>query len=168
MAELIALRLIHILGGIFWVGSGLFTAFFLAPALKTAGPAAAGQVMAGLQKRKLYTALPLAAVLTMLSGLRLMMIVSAGNAHWFQHASGHMYAISGAMGILAFVLSMIVARPAAVKMGQLGQAATSDGATREKIADEMQSLQRRMTLSTLAAVVLLILAAAGMSIARYM
>lgn len=168
MAELILLRLIHVLGGIFWVGSGLFTAFFLAPALKAAGPAAAGVVMANLQKRKLYSALPLAAVLTMLSGIRLMMIVSAGDAHWFTHRSGHTYAISGAFGILAFVLSMIVARPAAVKMGKLSQAASSDGATKEALAAEMNALQRRMTMSTMAAVVLLILAAAGMSVARYM
>jgi uncharacterized membrane protein len=168
MAELIALRLIHVLAGIFWVGSGLFTAFFLAPALKTAGPAAAGAVMTGLQKRSLYTVLPVSAVLTMLSGIRLMMIVSAGNAHWFQHRSGHTYSVSAAMGILAFILSMVVARPAAVKMGKLGQAAASDGASKQALAAEMQSLQRRMTMSTMVAVVLLILAAAGMAIARYM
>ena len=51
-AELLTLRLIHILGGIFWVGSMVFTTFFLAPVLRSS-PAMAGQVMAGLQKRRL-------------------------------------------------------------------------------------------------------------------
>jgi uncharacterized membrane protein len=167
MVELIVLRLVHVLGGMFWVGSGLFTTFFLAPALKEAGPAA-GQLMAGLQKRRLYSVLPIVAVLTILSGLRLMWIVSAGDAHWFVHRVGHTYAVSGAFAIIAFVLSIVVARPAAVRMGKLSQSATSDGTTRERLAAELQSLQRRMTMSTMVAVVLLILAAAGMSIARYM
>lgn len=166
--ELIALRLIHVLGGMLWVGIGLFTTFFLAPALKDAGPAAAGQVMANLQKRGLYTILPIVAVLTMLSGLRLMWIVSGGDSHWFVHRVGHVYSISGASAILAFLISMIVARPAAVRMGKLSQAATSDGTTKERLAAEMQALQKRMTMSTMVAVVLLVIAAVGMSIARYM
>ena len=32
-AELLTLRVIHIVGGIFWVGSMLYTTFFLAPAV---------------------------------------------------------------------------------------------------------------------------------------
>src|SRR5688500_5509174 len=68
-AELIVLRLIHIVGGVFWVGSALFTAFFLMPTLMQAGPSAAGPVMGGLQQRKLMVWLPVVAVLVMLSGL---------------------------------------------------------------------------------------------------
>ena len=33
MAELIVLRLVHILGGMIWVGTGIFNTFFLLPAL---------------------------------------------------------------------------------------------------------------------------------------
>src|SRR5688572_115483 len=103
-AELLVLRLVHIVGGIFWVGSGLFTSLFLLPALARSGPAA-GAVMAGLQRRRLFTALPAVAVLTMLSGLRLMWIVSAGfSASWLASATGGTYAASGAAAIVAFVL----------------------------------------------------------------
>ena len=59
-AEFLILRLIHILGGIFWVGSMVFTTFFLAPVIRSS-PAMAGQVMAGLQKRRLFVALPVVA-----------------------------------------------------------------------------------------------------------
>ena len=69
--ELVVLRLVHILGGIFWLGSGLFTTFFLIPALGRAGPAAAGPVMGALQQRRLFTVLPVVALLTILSGVRL-------------------------------------------------------------------------------------------------
>ena len=47
-AELLTLRVIHILGGIFWVGSMLYATFFLAPALRSS-PQVAGQVMAGFR-----------------------------------------------------------------------------------------------------------------------
>jgi uncharacterized membrane protein len=45
LAELLALRLIHIVSGIFWIGGGLYTFFFLGPALAST-PAVMGQVMA--------------------------------------------------------------------------------------------------------------------------
>ena len=87
-AEILVLRLVHILGGIFWVGSGLFTTFFLVPALASSGPSA-GPVMTALQRRHLFTALPVSALLTILSGLRLMWIGSAGFAPaYFASASG--------------------------------------------------------------------------------
>ena len=76
-AELIVLRLIHVLGGIFWVGSALFTAIYLVPSLAQAGPAA-GQVMGALQRRRLFIVLPTVAVLTVLSGIRLMQLTSDG------------------------------------------------------------------------------------------
>src|SRR5688572_13718538 len=72
LTELLVLRIIHILGGIFWLGSGLFTAFFLTPALGRVGPAAVGPVMSALQQRRLFTILPIVAVLTILSGVRLL------------------------------------------------------------------------------------------------
>ena len=121
-AEILVLRLVHILGGIFWVGSGLFTTFFLVPALASSGPSA-GPVMTALQRRHLFTALPVSALLTILSGLRLMWIGSAGFAPaYFASASGGTLAASGAAAIVAFLLALLVARPAAVRAARLGAA----------------------------------------------
>src|SRR5688572_4160460 len=126
-AEILILRLVHILGGSFWVGSGLFTTFFLVPALASSGPAA-GQVMAALQRRHLFTALPVSALLTILSGLRLMWIGSAGFAPaYFASASGGTLAASRAAAIVAFLLALLVARPAAVRPAQLGAAPARRG-----------------------------------------
>ena len=156
------------MGGAFWLGAGLFSTFLLAPALMKAGPMVAGQVMVALQQRKMFTVLPIVAILTMLSGLRLMMIVSAGDAHWFQHRSGHTYAISGALSILAFVVSLVVSRPAMTKAGKLSQATASDDTSRKLIQDEVRKLQRRGAVASMAAMIMLTLAAVGMSIARYL
>lgn len=168
MAELFLLRLIHILGGMFWVGAGVFSTIFLAPAMKAAGPAIAGAVMSNLQKRRMFTFMPIVATLTILSGARLMWIVSAGDSQWFTHRIGHTYAISGALAIIAFLTGLFVGRPAMVKAGKLAQSAASDGASKERIAAEMATLQRRAGLATGIATIMLVISAAGMAIARYL
>lgn len=168
MAELLVLRLVHILGGLFWVGAGLFTTFFLAPALKASGPAAGGVVMGHLLKRHMMTIMPIVALLTILSGIRLMWIVSAASPHWFQHAQGHTYSVAGALSIIAFLTGIFVVRPTMNKAGRLSQSAASDGASREMLTAEIAKLQKRATMSSGIATTFLVLAAAGMAIARYL
>lgn len=167
-AELIVLRIIHILAGIFWVGTGLFSTFFLGPALMKAGPAAASQVMGALQQRKMFTWMPVMALLTILSGARLMMIVSGGDPHWFQHRSGHAYSVSALLAIIALLVGLVVSRPAIVKAGKLTHAAASDETSKKLIAEEVRKLQRRSYISSTLAVSLLTLSAIGMAIARYL
>jgi uncharacterized membrane protein len=168
-AELLVLRLVHILGGIFWLGSGLFTTFFLLPAMSSAGPAAS-QIMLELTKRRLFVVLPTAAVLTILSGVRLLMIASGGfSRDYFGLISGKTYTLAGIAATLAFLLSLIVARPAAVRVGALAQQVGSAGpGDRDRITAEMQVLQARVKSSSVIAMGLLILAGAGMAVARYL
>jgi hypothetical protein len=166
--EVLVLRVIHILCGLFWVGAGLFSTFYLAPALKEAGPAAAGAVMASLQRRRMLQVMPAVAVLTILSGARLMWIVSAGNPHWFQHRAGHTYAISAALAIIALLTGVFYVRPTMMRVGKLSHSAASDGASKERIAAEVATLQKRVAMASGAATLFLVLAATGMAIARYL
>jgi uncharacterized membrane protein len=168
MVELIVLRLIHIFGAVLWLGSGMFTLFFLQPAMMKAGPAAAGPIVANLQRRRLFVILPIVALLTILSGVRLMMIVSAGSPQWFESPVGRTYSISGALAILSFLTGVFIGRPATVRMGKLSQSPVPAGVSNEARAAEIRSLQRRATWATQAAMALLILAAAGMAVGRYM
>jgi uncharacterized membrane protein len=157
--EFLTLRLLHILCGMFWVGSGLYSTFFMIPALQKAGPAA-GPIFAELQRRKLFTVLPLVAITTMLTGARLLGIVSGGfQAAYFHTLSGRTYAWAGVASILAFVIALVVARPAGVKLASLPPTA-SDA--------ERASLKRHSNIATVVAMSLLTLAAVGMSIARYL
>lgn len=169
-AELLILRLLHILAAIFWVGTGIFTTFFLVPSLKPGSPAF-GEVMGGLQRRHLFTFLPISAVVTMLSGARMLQIVSDGFAPaYFELASGRIYAMSGLASLLAFVLSLTVSRPAAVRAAQLGaerQSAKSDQ-ERARIDASLLPLKRRAAKATAIAMALLIASACGMAVARYL
>ncbi len=169
-AELIVLRLLHILGAIFWLGSGLFVTFFLMPAVKPGTPAFV-EVMGGLQRRKLFTVMPIAALLTMLSGLRLMQILSDGfSSAWFQLPSGRMFAMAGAAAIVAFLLSLVVSRPAAVRSGKLmaERAAATDDESRAAIDASLSRLKRQSGVAGGIAMTLLILSACGMAVARYL
>jgi len=167
MAELIVLRLIHILGAIFWLGSMIFMTFFLMPAMQQAGPAS-GQVMAGLVKRKIMVVIPVVAILTLLSGMRLWWIASGHSFHWFEHRVGHTFGISGILALVAFLIGITVTRPGMTKVMHLNQMAASDPVSKDKIAVEVAALQRRVLMANRVIVALMMLAAAGMAIARYM
>ena len=54
------LRLIHIVSGGFWAGAGILMGWFVAPAVRSAGPAA-GPFMQALLRRRVITALLTAA-----------------------------------------------------------------------------------------------------------
>ena len=166
--ELFVLRLLHVGLGTFWVGTVLFNALYLSPALRAAGPAAAGAVMGSMMRRRFMVVMPVIAIVTILTGLRLLMIASGGDAHWFQHRVGHTYSVAGGLAIIAFLVGIFVVRPTMGRVGNLAQSATSDGTTRDALAAEMARLQRRAVVSNQIVAVLLVLATAGMAIARYL
>jgi uncharacterized membrane protein len=167
---IIGLRLIHILAGIFWVGTTLFFAFFLAPALGSAGPAA-GPVMGGLQRRGMMTALPVSALLTLGSGVWLYQLGSGGSiAAFMRSPTGATFAGAGTLALLAFVLGMAVARPAALAAVRMNQelATITDEAERAPRQDQLGALQRKNAVVSRVVAVMLIAAAAGMAVARYL
>lgn len=167
---MIVLRIVHILSGIFWVGALVFMSLFLMPALAGVGPAA-GKVMAELKNRRLLTVLPIVAVLTMLSGFRLLSIVSGGSmGAYMQTTVGRMFATSGAVAILGFLVGVTFSRPVATRLAVLGaelQKATDDS-TRARLTAELDVVQKRGVVWGMVTIVLLSLAAAGMASARYL
>jgi uncharacterized membrane protein len=168
-AELLVLRLVHILSGIMWVGSGMYTSFFLIPALSSS-PAVMGQVMAGLQRRRVLLVLQIVAGLTILSGLRLLAIDSAGfAASYFDSGTGRTLGTSAGAAIIAAVLSFGVAQPAIKRAGPIAASlgASADAAERERLTAELDRLRRRGTVASALAVGFGLLAASGMAIARY-
>lgn len=169
-AEVVVLRLVHIIGGMFWVGATMFMTFFLAPVLAGMGPGA-GPVMAGLARRRLMTILPIAAILTILSGVRLMMIVSAGfQAEYFRSPVGRTFAWGGTIAIVGFVFGMLVSRPAMMRAAAIGQqmAAAADDGTRARLAAELASARRRGTIGGAIVLAMLLVSVALMATGRYM
>lgn len=169
MPEIIVLRLIHVLGGVFWVGGALLNFLFVVPAITAAGPAAAGPIMAGFKQRRVHIVMPTVALLTLLSGLRLMMIQSGGfDAAYFSTGLGMAFATGGVLATLAFLIGVSVAMPAQKRMGALGPTlATGDESARAAAQAEMARLQGRLRTVGPIVTVLLVLSAVAMAVARY-
>ena len=170
IAELLVLRLVHVIGGIFWVGGMMYSSFFLVPVVRSS-PAVAGQVMAGLQKRRLFLILPTVALLTIASGIRLLMIASAGFSDaYLSTIPGRTYSAGAVAAIVAFLLAVLVSRPAFVHVGKLSGslATTTDEGGKQRITAEIQRLNRRATIANTIVVVLLLFTAMTMATARYL
>jgi len=137
-AEFLVLRLIHIIGGIVWVGSGVYTAFFLIPAL-AANRQLMPAVMEGLQRRRMFIIVPTAGLLTILAGVRLLWIDSAGFAEsYMQTGPGRTFSVGGTAAIIALLLQVFVSIPAGVKLGVIAAqlAASPPANERDRLSAE--------------------------------
>ena len=162
------LRLLHILSGAFWYGAVIFSARFLVPSLRAAGPAA-GPVMAQLNQRRMPLAMMGAGIVNVGSGIWLMFLVSGGAPGVFmQSGMGRTLGIGAALTILALIIGMIVPPPAARRLGEIAAAAAKRGGPPlPEEAAEIARLQKRLGTSTIIVATLLTLAISAMALARY-
>lgn len=166
---IIVLRLVHIIFGVFWVGSAVFATYLLMPSLRAAGPAA-GPVMTQLaQVRRMPIIMMMSALIAAAAGIWLMMIDTAGApGAWMRSGPGRTFVIGGGLAIVGFLIGVAINVPAGRRMGALGAVATKRGSppTPEEAA-EMQRLQARMGAASQIVAALLLLATGAMAVARY-
>jgi hypothetical protein len=165
----LTLRVVHVLGGIFWVGTVLFNALFLAPAVRDAGPDGA-KVMAGLMKRNFAVVMPIIALLTIISGVWLYYRASVGfQPEYVNSGHGMAFATGGLLAIISLIIGLAVLRPAMIKMTTLAQSATqAPPAEREKIMAALPALRARTALMNNIVSAMLVVAAIAMAVARYL
>lgn len=163
-----ALRLLHILSGAFWYGALVFSARFLMPSLRAAGPAG-GPVMAQLNQRKMPFAMMGAGFVNVASGIWLMFIVSGGAPGvWMRSGMGRTIAIGAGLAVLALIIGMIMGPPAARRLGQIAASgAKRSGPAPPEEEAEVARLQKRLAMSTVITTTLLTLAVAAMAVGRY-
>jgi uncharacterized membrane protein len=164
------LRLLHIFGGIFWVGASFMLVGFLSPVVQASGQAG-GQVMQRLMTGSRFNSIfGLAGVVTMLAGVLLYWRTSGGvQLTWITTAPGLALTIGGLAGIAAGVIGGGVAGPTAQKIGQFSaQLSRNQGAPSEAQLTELRGLQQKMQRAQRLSVGLMIIAVAGMAVARYL
>jgi uncharacterized membrane protein len=165
----IILRLIHIAAGIFWVGAAVVFFLIIQPSAKELGPE--GQKFMGHlgTRKKLPAILMASAVLTVLAGILLYAEVSDGfDVDWITSGPGIGFTVGGVAAIITVTLGLIATKPAADRMGALGQAIAADGGPPSpEQAAEMQRLQARLTSIGWVSLVLLVIAVVTMATARY-
>jgi uncharacterized membrane protein len=166
---LIVARIVHVLGGVFWVGAMVFVAAFLLPAVREAGPDG-GKVMAGVARRHFLVIVPVVAALSILSGLWLYWHVSAGfSPAYMRSGPGMAYGIGAAVTILVFIIGLAMVRPVMEKSMALSQSAMSaEGREREALLGQAQSLRARGERMSRLVAALLVIVALAMAVGRYL
>lgn len=163
------LRLVHILSGVYWAGTIFFFVTFLEPSLRSLGPDG-GKVMIRFFERGYLKLIPSFAFVTVLSGLWLLWIVSGGfDAAWMGSGSGIALSTGGALAIIAFVIGMVILRPAAARSWAVARqlAQEADEAARNALMAEMGRLRNRNLRSGRLVFSLLVVAVGLMATARY-
>ena len=167
---LVILRFLHIVLGAYWAGVMIFTALYLEPSVRAAGPAG-GQVMGQLVARGHLTVMPIVALITILTGVDLLRRVSGGfDPAWTASPMGIALTIGAISAIVAFVIGVFVMRPATLRVMALTQAAMQapEGPARDAQLAAVAPLRRRVTLTMRWVAVLLGIAVTTMAVARYL
>jgi uncharacterized membrane protein len=165
---LILLRIVHVVGGVFWAGAILFVVHFLEPAVRDAGPDGA-KVMQALRKRRYLEVVPTVAALTLLSGFALYWR-TFGRLHPGPGASGVelVLGLGGFASLVAFVIGVTMLRPSALRIGALGaELAEAPPERRAALQEEIGRLRLRMRKSGRWVAVLLSVAILSMAVGRY-
>ncbi len=166
----ILLRVIHILGGAFWVGAVLVTVFFLFTVVTDLGPVG-GQFMGAMVKRGYMTWVPIAAVLTVLSGIDLLRRTSNGFDPVFMGSRmGMALSVGGLAAIIALLLGLLIGRPATMKVGAIMATAgpMADGPGKQALMAEAGKLRERGTITMYIVCTLVVFATLCMAAARYL
>ncbi len=165
---MIALRLLHVLGGIFWVGAMLVTAAFLYPAARE-GPDGGRVLQQIMVRHRLSSWLSTAAGITMLSGLLMYgRFAMSGGGAWMRTRGAVVLGIGGLFAIAAAATAGAVLVPGGRRLGELGARARMGGAGPDgETVAEMTRLQTRLFDATRIVAGLLVLTAAAMAVARY-
>lgn len=158
----IVLRFSHVFFGALWVGMMAFQVVFLMPALSEAGPDA-GKVMAALVKRRIPVYLPIFAMITLISGFWLYQrLAGSAPGTFMKTPMGLAFGLGGAVALLAFVLGIVVMRPAMLRSTQLAQ--SRDPAH----GPEIQRLRALGAVVGNVVTVMLLFTLAAMAVARYL
>ncbi|MGZ9220767.1 MAG: hypothetical protein ACXW4Q_01560 [Anaerolineales bacterium] len=159
------LRIVHIVGGVFWVGGTLMMAFFIAPtvgATAEAGQKFIGHLMGDL---KFSNRMATAAGLTILAGFILYWIDSDGfTSAWLSSGAGRGFGIGAAFALVGFVFGILVGR---TTNAMAGLGAQFQGKPSSVQLTQMQSLRKRQASYANTSAAMLILATVFMAIARY-
>ncbi|MEO8335034.1 MAG: hypothetical protein ABI664_08680 [bacterium] len=164
------LRFIHVVIGAAWAGSVIFMAMFLLPTIKGTGQNGAAVMSYLTTVKRIPVYLMGGVTLTILSGLALYGIDSAGfSRQWMASGPGMTFAFGGLMGIIVGILGGAVNAPTARRLGEIGvEIKAAGGPPSAAQATEIARLQERLTNAMRAASVLLFLALTSMALARYM
>lgn len=163
----IALRLVHIVSGISWVGAAFFLTLFLEPTVRKVG-AAGGQVMEQLVSGTPFMKyMIIGSLLTVATGVTLYGLDVGLGLSWVTSREGLTFTIGSLAGLGAYATGAFAIGPLTGRIGALGrQMATAGGPPSPLQLGEMASLQARATRFGRLELILMAISIVGMAGAR--
>ncbi len=160
VALILLARVLHILGGVIWAGSTFLLTWVIFPIGAQHAADGAGRWV-GMIARKAGPVSGISAMLTVLSGIYLMLVMHPGD-----RSAGGLVLQAGALAaVLSFFVGIFVRRPAGQKLLQLMQQQSSSPTTAELA--QREGLRKRAAISSMLTALLLVLAVLAMATFRY-
>jgi uncharacterized membrane protein len=159
------LRIIHIVGGVIWVGGTLTMAFFIGPTIGATGEAGQKFVAHLMNNLKFSNRMSAAAGLTILAGLILYGLDARAGSAWVRSSFGIGLSIGAGFALIGFVFGIMIGRTTKA-IAQLG--AQMQGKPSAGQLTQMQSIRKQQATYSNISAAALILAVIFMAIARYL
>jgi uncharacterized membrane protein len=168
--DFVVLRLIHVLGGAFWLGAAVTMFLFLQPTAQATAPEGQRFMLHLLRNRRFSEVVLVAASLTGAAGAILFWRDTNGLDLDLMFQPGSLgFTVGGVAGGIALLLFLFVGYPAGRRLIEIGSRLERDrrppNEDEQRILATAQQLLSRVGVTVL---VLLILAAAAMATARYL
>lgn len=161
---MLLLRLLHIAGGVFWVGAAVTAFAFVEPAAHDLGNDGQRYMTQLTKRRRLPQFVTAAAVVNLIAGGLLYWRVSGGfRAGWILSPMGMGFTIGAIAALVAAVVAVAYILPT---LKGLEAAAHGDPPPRQPPAG-VEALERRLRRASIANVLLLTVAVVTMATARY-
>jgi hypothetical protein len=159
------LRIIHIVGGVFWVGGTLMMTFFIGPTIGATADAGQRFVSHLMNNLKFSNRMSAAAGATVLAGVILYALDARAGETWVRSGMGIGLSIGAGFAIIGFIFGILIGRTTTA-MARLG-AQFQGRPTDHQMAQMLTLRKQQATYSTISAAALIV-AVAFMAIARYL
>jgi hypothetical protein len=117
--EIVILRLLHVVLGIFWGGSVFFIVSFLVPAIRKRTPEGLA-MLRHIARGPFPRMIAIVGIVTVLAGVRLYWIdASLYGRTWMRSPVGFSFGLGGLMALIAVVHGAIVLGPSAIALGKM-------------------------------------------------
>jgi len=169
---MVVFRIVHIVSGVFWVGSIFLFVVYVQPSVAEIAPAGAPFMAELLGKRRLVDRIIVLAVITIAGGL----VLYWHDWHqypsfddWIRSHFGATLTLGMLGAIAALVIGVVVTRPNVMRLLALGgQVAASGAPPTPEVGAEMGAIQGRLKTAARASFALLVVAVLAMATARYL
>jgi len=166
---MIIMRVLHVLGGIFWVGFAMFNIAFLQPTIRATGLEGQKTLQYLMRNTRLMTTVYAAATLTMVTGMLQLGAISHMHSSFMNSGWGLTITIGSVAGLIAWFIAIHLIRRIFNRMGIVGQELQTQGDTADPaLQSEMQALTAKLVSTGKIALVFMLISVVGMAAARYM